>query len=540
MALRWFWTCVWLAVLLASIFQLVSFPDRDNLICVGAVITGCALLTFGFRQQMTFVFFPFSSLAVLGYGLCRLVFPLIFISLDKKPVTYSLFVPLQTYPAILLMTAVFLTAHGVYRSSSIMFRIRNWVARKPLTTLGIYATPSEAQLWSIGGIGLVALMYMAFFSGAFQTDDASVELHSSPLTKFIDGFKVFCYLPFLAVFPALYGGTIGRGQSMRWIRAGIFFGLILVTSLAANNRSAFMAIILELGMVYLLGILLGCIPLRISPTQLVMILFGAILIHGPLKDLSNAMVIVRGSKTSQSATELVELTIQTFFDKKALAAIGDVDENYETISSINYFDSPFLNRFCNVKMTDTSLYLVGQIGEAGQKVMRQTWKDHFLITYPAPLIKLLHIPINKEAVDKASYGDILVVLVTGNMQQLGSWATSDFIGVDYAVFGLWFLLVEFLFALAIFILVDSLAMPPDRVVVAPQPPGGSGPPGPVTAFGLPKLSILGLLYVALYFGILKDQESSQLWGSYMVRYWEQSIILYAIIFRITSVLKVQG
>ena len=62
----------------------------------------------------------------------------------------------------------------------------------------------------------------------------------------------------------------------------------------------------------------------------------------------------------------------------------------------------------------------------------------------------------------------------------------------------------------------------------------------MTTFGLPKLSILGLLYVALYFGILKDQESSQLWGSYMVRYWEQAIILYAIIFRITSVLKVQG
>ena len=451
-----------------------------------------------------------------------------------------MFGPVKTFGFILIILTVFSAAHAVYRRSSILFRFRNWVARKPLSALGLFTTPSEAQLWSIGAIGLVAMIYMAFFSGQFQQDDASVELHSSPLTKFIDGFKVFCYVPFLAVFPALYGGVVGRGQSMRWIRAGIFFALILVTALAANNRSTFMSTIFELAMVYLIGVFLGIIPVRFTPTQMVLILFGALLVHGPLKDLSNAMVLVRGSKTTQSATELIELTVQTFFDKKALAAFSDVESQYEGISSIDYFSSPFLNRFCNVKMTDTSLYLVDQIGEGGKKVMRQTWKDHFLITYPAPLIKLLHIPINKEAVDKASYGDILIVLVTGNMQQLGSWATSDFIGVDYAVFGLWFLLVEFLFVLAIFFLVDSLAMPPDRVMVAPQPPGGSGPPGPVTTFGLPKLSILGLLYVALYFGILKDQESSQLWGSYMVRYWEQAIILYAIIFRITSVLKVQG
>ena len=80
--MRWFWRIIWLLVGMASIFQLIQYPDQDNLICNGFVIVGCALITFQFREPNTFAFFPFSSFAVLGYGLCRLVFPLIFISLD--------------------------------------------------------------------------------------------------------------------------------------------------------------------------------------------------------------------------------------------------------------------------------------------------------------------------------------------------------------------------------------------------------------------------------------------------------------------------
>jgi hypothetical protein len=261
------------------------------------------------------------------------------------------------------------------------------------------------------------------------------------------------------------------------------------------------------------------------------------MLNGPLKDLSSALIVARQYRTGVSPLELMSITWEAYQNKAELKASEEAEYGLGTETSFQYFDSPFLNRFCNIKFTDTSLAMEGQVAEQiGESRMHdemwKVWREHFLTSFPAPVIKLLRLPINKSAVASDSFGDELVVLATGNVEQLGGDFTGDLIGVDLATFGVWFLLVVFVFGIGLFILLDALALPPSLVKAASapagNPPEAAGWSSPIP----PKLSILGLLSISIFFAILTP-ESTETWATYFTRYWLQAVILYAIAFKLT-------
>lgn len=527
----------WVVTIIAAIFQLVRYPQPQNLLCVGMAFAGLAMLTLAFRRPQVFALYPFSSLAIVGFGAARLVLPVIFISLDGHPVIYNLYEPVEDFAWTLGLLGLLLLSHSIYRSFKIMQRVRDWISLRFLRRIGIFSAPSDLQIWLIAIVGVAAGGYLYFFAAGGSQQGSNSSAQVSSLVKFFEGFIPFSYLPFIAVFPKLYDGRTAS-RSHVWARMAVFFTVLLVIAFASNSRSVFMFGLLSLGLAYLLGVILGTIRLRVTPGQIVLILTGLLLLAGPLRDLSTAMIVARDYRGEVSTRELVQITLDAYGNAATLRGARKTENMEGSESDYGYFQNSFLNRFCNVKFADSSLVAEKLVANtSGDEVMHETMRDiwwkHLLSTFPKPIIVGLGLPVNKDYDNVSSFGDELMVLATGNADFRGDYFTGDFVGVDLAAFGLWFLAVVFFFSIMLFVLIDSMALRPEAA--ATDATGGKNQANlsPMKNRPGPKLSVIGLLSVGTFFTMLSAPESTEAIAAYFVRYWWQTIILYAMLFNLT-------
>jgi len=490
-----------IAIIIAVLIQNIFFPSFANFI--GTTFASIVwMLTYHIiLQPLNFRRYTFSTLILLGFALTQFCLPVIFILTEFKPLIYNLKFPITVFIHAFLSFLVLLISFSLYKK---WWQCIKNLLRKLLSYTPIYATPVSRQLWIMGGFGLIAIFINRVFFNAYS------ELTSkSELSSFIAGFETYAYLPLLIPLYKIYSK-----QKRVYSTVSIFiYGFVLIIfGVMANTRGMFMQGLLMVGLVYFLGLMTGRFNYKIfKPKIIVLVAIVGWVITGPLSDLGTAMVVVRGLRSDISTTRLLDETIKTYNDKKALASYKKMAQISVSEWDENYFDNIFLARFCNLKFNDASIEQAYKLKKWPDIRMRKAVSDKLWATFPTPVLKFFDVAIDKESVGKGSFGDFLYNINSKN--GVGGFRTGNFVGVGLASFGWWYLLVLFIGSILLFNFADTFVYIDKRRYYTP--------------------SILGLMSIGFfftYFGVSTASESVTTIFTYILRGWIQLVLLYIIVY----------
>jgi hypothetical protein len=506
----------WIALAAASTYQYTFWGTSENVICVAIVLLAWLFLSTIFLQQTMLRRYPLSSFIIIGFTATQCFFPLIFTSLEGKPVIFNLQLPIQVFFHSIASLFMLILAHAGYR---LMVKRPGYKEQTIYKQSGLFDPPTVSQIWVMGIFGLFATYYAYLYSPLVAN-----QVTGSAFDKVIQGLMPFSYAPFLIPLGRLYGNKEPAFKKLL-LPLGAFTLALFLVSIARNSRGGFMIGFTSVGMAYGLGLLLGKFETKIFSLKnalVVALLFWAM--TGPLADLGTAMVIVRGQRSDISYSKLVGLTLEAYGDKKAINAyrandLGEVRDWDET-----YLDNIIIARFSNLKFNDMSLVQAAKLGEQDPAMIKFSM-DYILATLPQPLLDALHVEIDKVGLKTISIGDYLYYRAGGPIESLGGFRTGHFAGTGMATFGWWYLLILGFGMIPVFMLFDKFFAHKKLPVSAAK----SG-----SLYQL-RFSMCGILAIDLIFRFLPT-ESVISTINFLLRDWIQLVMLYLLIYYITKYL----
>lgn len=510
----------WIALSFASVFQCIMFSTLANTIAVGAVIVGWGLFSYIYLNPIMLRDYPLSTFLILGFTTTQLYFPLLFTSLEGKPITYNLELPYQVFSHTIISLVVLILSHTVYRF------INQYLPQTPsklLVKLGLFDTPIDLQLWLMGLIGLGATFYVFLYSPSIGW-----EVKGSASDKAIQALIPFSYAPFFLPFGKLYGNDKPPTKNLL-ISLGIFTLMLFLISIGRNSRGGFMVGFSSVGFAYGLGLLLGIYKAKFFTTKNFFILLGTYwLFTGPVADIGTAMVIVRGQRHDISSSELISNTLTVFLDKEAIrqSRLYDIKENESGEWNESYVSNIFLARFCNIKFNDLSLMQAEKIRD-NDPDMREFSINYVWSAFPQPVLDALELnQVDKLLLRGVSVGDYLYYVAGGPPEALGGFRTGHFAGTGMAAFGWWYLLILAIGIIPIYFLFDKFAakFPAKRIA------NNASPTLEI------KFSLCGLIVLTGIF-MFTVAETVVITAVFLVRDWIQLILLYVVIFQFTKLIS---
>lgn len=255
-------------------------------------------------------------------------------------------------------------------------------------------------------------------------------------------------------------------------------------------------------------------------------LIGLWIATGPVADISTAMVMVRDDRHNITSVELLERTIDAFFDKEGIRLYRATFANTADNSDWDeyYLDNVFLARFCNLKYNDLSLMMSSKFSIPDPDMLDYT-VDHFLTNLPLPVLESLGINVDKGFINSGSFGDYFFYKVSGNPWAIGGFRTGHIAGVSMAAFGWWYLAILGIAIIPVFILFDKFSIRRSASFV--------------TARNAPlnvSFSMCGLLILTDIFRFMTI-ESVEGIGSFLLRGYPQIVLLYFLFFHMTRLLS---
>ncbi len=504
----------WKVLLFFSFFQLFFFHNAANLFAVAIVLLNWLVLTKFLLRPINFSYYPLSTFLILGFCLTQFYFPLVFTLIEGKPVVYNLIRPFDVFVHLILVFFVSIIAHAAYT----MYLGKPGLRKQSiLRHFGLFSPRTEKQIWLIGFIGLSAVMFTRLFAAA----SANVILN-----KFVMGFMPFMYAPFLIPLSPLFGVKYSKSKTLT-IQLIVYTIAVFVLGIIGNSRGALVSGLTALGFSYFLGMLMGAVHFKIITFRNVMIgAFAIWFITGPLSDLSIAMLVVRGTRTEISSTELLNQTLETYKDKETLKKYKAETSKSETsdIWDEGYLDNIFLARFCNLKFNDNSIDGALRISDENRAVFQNIQIDRLLSILPTPLLRVFNINVNKEWVIASSLGDQLFSFTDGDENSIGGFRTGSFEGTGFAAFGWWYLLIFGVGMVPVFFLFDKLFI---RIKI----PAASPEQSPHFES---RISLCALLVINTIFQFLTMEGTLEIY-SYLLRGWIQTVLLYLLVCRLSRI-----
>jgi hypothetical protein len=507
----------WGILLATAVYQIIFYSDIINIVAIAAVIFAWIITSKIWLDVKMLELYPISSFMILGYVSSQFYFPLLFTTLENKPLINNLELPEQVFLHTTLCLLVLVFAHAHYRF------LRRFSLNRSVSIykrLGLFDPPSHLQVWVIGFIGMAASYYVFF-----NSPEIGREVTGAAGDKFVQGLAPFAYAPFFIPLCRLYG-------SKEKIHKGFLFMIICYTillfgiSIARNSRGAFIFGLTTFAFAYALALFLGVYKTKIITVKnIVIVTVIGWLFLGPFTDLGTAMLIVRGSRQDIPPAQLISMTLETLSDKEALKARADEDKtelaDYDWDE--RYLDNIFTSRFSNLKFNDNSLITYSRLGQYDPD-MQQFSMDQLIAALPDPVIRLFDLDVDKEAVLSLSIGDYLYVL-SGGSGAAGGFRVGHLAGTGMATFGWWYLLVLGILSLPVFYLNDKLFRRKKGIELEQaQVPGDR--------FQFSFCAILALTFYFQFFLI----ESVTHAGTYLIRGWIQMIVLYVVIFHLSRIL----
>lgn len=508
----------WIVLVISIFYQLFFFSELTNIIAMMAVVFAWLVATRIWLQPKMLKTYLLSSFMLIGFASTQFYFPLLFTTIENKPLIYNLELPEEVFLHSTMCLLVLVAAHALYR---FLMKATPDRSISILGKIGFFDPPTHLQVWFMGILGMASSFYVHFANpevGQGATGD--------PAGKILQALGPFMYAPFFIPLSKLYGNKAKPHRGfllMIALYALLMFGI----SMAQNQRGTFMFGLLTPAFAYVIGLLLGVFKTRILSVRNVVVAGLLIwVLTGPFTDLGTAMLLVRDQRKDIPPSELIALTLAALDDEEAIEnkRKDDISEPVDFDWDERYLDNLFTARFANIKFNDASLITYSKVGMYDPD-MQDFSVDQLLASLPEPVLQMFNLDVDKETLHALSFGDYLYVLSGGYGTPTG-WRVGHLAGIGMATFGWWYLLFLGLVMLPIFYLIDKFF----------RPTNSSESDEPVAPEDKFRFSLCGVLALTGIFQFLLF-ESVVNGVTYLMRGWIQMVLLYFLIFHISRIIS---
>lgn len=453
---RW----IWYILLAACLIEIVAFPKEENFV-------GCLELLYGWFLISRFVFnldhlrkYLLPTIAIFGYGFCYCFLPLVITLIEGKPLTFNFQLPYLTFLNQAIDITVIVLA---YRVVIYFYKDKNWLSRF-WRFIGFTKAPTDTEIWILGIIGLVATLSQI----SAQGQDIERQATGNFANIVITCLSAFVMAPICLLFKRVYSDSKYYGSKRNVILYMIF---VMGIGIATTRRYFIFNGVFTLALLYLTYRYLKNV--RIMTTRnTILFIVGLYLITGPLADLAAAMILNRQTTKSLSAGETFEKVINLYNDKETLhnmyqmfMATSDNGGDNSYSWSEYYVDNIFLDRFCNLRVCDATLYNAKKMG-FDNKLGKEYYRDFWITEIPGPIANYLGL-------EKKLHGTVTDEMVIGNFGEnrysiYGSKVGGE-TGSGLFMFGYWYYIVAFITYIVIFYVMCSFVGHRGALLIIPVP-----------------------------------------------------------------------
>lgn len=481
----------------------VAIDSRyENLIAVVLVVASSTATFLYVRGTRALHEVPLSTMAVLGLCVTTQWGALVAQSLLWDSLTHSLRVPLQTFSYLLGFQLVAIAAHFVSR------RFRAFVAARRagsdlVARLGVFRLPSAPALWTLGVLGLLAILARTAGEGNL-------------FAKLADAFTFLAWAPFIIPVLAARYGPAYAVMRRHWPPLVAYTLAVAVLAVAVNARAIMLAGIVTALLVFLLQVLDDERPFE--PRHLRYLAVSAVvlaLVYEPLSYFLTGMQAARAERGKISHVEMIKHTWAVLQDPVAVrrertraeiaAEIGAYDEYY--------FKTPMIGRLVETKFHDNGFFMVAGVSAVESRVIAQDAVDRVWSILPYPVLLALGEERAKY-VTFYSAGDLLANIRVA--APLGSFVTGSMFAQGIAIFGVWTPFLYFLLCVPVFVVWDMLART-----------GLGGAQAVVSVVGML------LMYRLFQYGIVTESIGNI--AGVLLRFQLQNVLFFAGVFALTRI-----
>lgn len=487
-------------IIICVILEMLIWPSINNFFgCLMTVISWIIFSKIGLNEQIIREH-TFSWLSFMTMSLYRIM-PLVVTLLEGHSIGYNFVLPLSTYCGETLLYIIYATAFylAINNKRSLLF------LKRILFRYGFYDQVNNKTLWCIGILGFGIYVYVV---------TRNIEL-GDVIGKTLAGFTYLRFAPLLLFFPIFTKNESNR-VAVHNPFALFYLILMIIVAFATNHRTEILEPICILFLLFYLSYI-NCgkrVRHTINKKYIVYGIFLVVFIFPIINDISLAMLYHRKYRDDISRVELLKRTMDTFLDKEEMEALHILAENKEEKDSRLSIDNSkkwtevyvqnfVLNRYCNLKVTDNTLYHAKRIGFPNEVMYENFWYEIFIML-PTPILNYLGLNYNKN--EYYSSGDRLKAL-SENRHPFKSHLITSNLADGLLTFGFWYFLIEFCVFFVRFLFLDTFLFRYKGYVF-------------YSALGL--MTIFNFLSMGVYAGGCSDS------FQYLLRGYWQDVILFII------------
>lgn len=441
----------WITIL-SIIFEMIIFPSIENLVgCIMTLISYFIFINFFFKRDLI-IKVPFSFFMFLSMFLYRYL-PLIVTLIEGKPISYGMEYPIVTFS---LETILFIISCIAFYFSAFNNR-KITILNKILYKCGFYRQADERLIWILGIIGCIARI-LSLMMGSI----AEVNI----LGKFLYILFYYMYAPVIIFFPCLYNNNSNIKINLKNRKVWVYLIFISILSLATNSRKNVITPFCILVLLLLLSLII--ININLNKILKISVLSKFIIITlisiAFMNITSKAILLNRGLRDELSFTELMKSTLYTLTDKNISELWSSYNNNiyipksYENGWTEEYIDNYLLNRFCNIRITDETIYLSNKLNDYNKSKMLDNFNKRIISVLPQKLFDFLNIKFNKLDYYN-SRGDVLYVYSgVGSSWDLGGYRVTSHLGDGLATFGILYFPIQFIMWYFVMKLLNSFSI----------------------------------------------------------------------------------
>lgn len=453
---------IWTLLTLSIILELFFFPTTENAVgCLTFIYAWGLVDKFVFKRKYLVSSLCLPVITVFGLAFMYFFLPLPITLIEAKPLTFNFEIPYITWiNQILFITSVVIA----FRICKFFYRPNCWL-NSIWRYMGYFKRPTESQIWMLGFLGVGALLLQIFIQGVGSDEKIK---NMGFMMQFVGFFKSFAVFPIILVIPGYYTNS-NKIIYKRNVIVYLFF-LILIGVATTKRAIMFQPIIALISSYVLLLILNNQILLNVK--KMFLIIVGVYLVTGPVSDMAMAMILNRAISYQQNASKTFENIIDLYKDKEKLHYLyqsklieSDNQGKNEDGWSEYYVDNILLDRFCNIRVVDATIYHAQNLGFGKSMLMKDYAKDFFINMLPS--FMLGSIEKNREI---TSPGDILSSESLRRHTLYKGYRVAGDTGVGLSLWGYSFYVINTLVIVAYFYFISSmLRIDKNGKVVIPIP-----------------------------------------------------------------------
>lgn len=421
-------------LVIACICEMVFFYSLEN-------IYGCITLLYGWflisglcikRRYLEQYLLP--TLVMFGLGFCYSFLPIVITLLEAKPLTFNFQVPYLTFTNQIISSTVIVLA---YRWAIHVYKPRN-LLNTIWNKIGYMAVPNERGIWVLGTIGLFALLYIM----AGQGQEKEYQASGNAIGIVIQTLSGFSIAPICLYFKNLYGDNT-LASSKRFVKYYII--ILMLLGIASTRRMLIFNSIVTIACIYIFLLIYNNRKL-FTFKKTILICIISYLVVGPLTDLAAAMILNRQLVHSASAGDTFNKVWNLYQDKETLHKAYNLFMSSSDNSGDNrlgwseyYVDNIFLDRFCNLRTIDATLYNAQRCG-FGCNEGKEYYENFWINELPSFITNSLDV-------EKHFYGTATDHMVESNFGKRYSeygFKVGGETGIGLWMFGYWYYVIALL------------------------------------------------------------------------------------------------